>query len=78
MRYICFAVLFGVLPLMHRNSCAIGLDSGISAGLRPYKDIHGNSYKKSENLFKDKDQNGVRNIYQKRDRQQTKENKRRR
>lgn len=51
---------------------------GTIAGARPYKDIYGTSYKKPENLFRDKDKNGVRNLYQKRDRQKSRKNKCRR
>lgn len=36
-------------------------------GSRLYKDIHGSSYKRSGNLFRDNDGNGVLNLYQKSD-----------
>lgn len=74
-RYVFIVSLLAVLIL---PQIAVAKRKVTVSGTRPYKDIYGNSYKKSETLFMDKDKNGVRNIYQKRDRRQTNQNKRRR
>jgi hypothetical protein len=76
MRYICVAAVLAALILPAQTVCANR--QGTASGSRPFKDIYGNSYKKSDNLFRDNDKNGVRNIYQKRDRRQIKKNKLRR
>lgn len=64
--------------LIFSSVTAGATDKGTQSGQLPYKDIYGNSYKKSETLFKDKDKNGARNMYQKRDRKQKATKNRRR
>lgn len=39
-----------------------------NAGERPARDLWGNAYKRQTNLFRDRDNNGVINLFQQRDR----------
>lgn len=76
MRYAVSAILL-IMFILQINTLSAA-DKGVRSGSRSYKDIHGNSYKTSENLFQGQGQNGVRNNQHKRDRRRSTPNKRRR
>lgn len=58
------AVILSIIALMFLSGTALaGRNYWDLDNSRPYKDSWGNSYEKSENLYKDTDKDGVANIY---------------
>ncbi|WP_198138311.1 hypothetical protein [Pelobacter propionicus] len=39
-----------------------------NGGKRPYRDVYGNAYRSRTNIFRDRDKNGVLNLFQQDDR----------
>lgn len=60
------AVIVAVVVLL--GASAANASGKRSGGERHYRDVWGHAYKRQTNLFRDRDKNGVINLFQKNDR----------